>query len=483
MKNILLFGAGKSATVLIQYLLENAGKEGWHLYLVDADEGLAKSKIGESDFGTPVSFDILDAARRKKQIKEADIVISLLPPALHYLVAIDCLEFGKNLLTASYVDDLLKGLEKKINEAGLLFLCESGLDPGIDHMSAKKMLDEIKGEGGKVSSFISHCGGLVANESDNNPWHYKISWNPRNVVMAGKNGAHYKCEGKLVTKEYEELFSEKRFVTIPEYQQMSWYPNRDSLPYAAMYQLDHCGTFIRTTLRHPQFMEGWDKIIALKLTDEEKVYQTDGQSLKSFFNEHLDRIKNQFSSQQLDDSNRRNTEILINSLDQIVDENEGVKSNAFSGMESGLSRNPKNMEDDKLSVTQLVFLGVVDDITTINKGLCSAADVLQLMLEIKLPLTDVDKDLVVMMHEVEYETEDKKWKRTATLLVKGSNNMETAMAKTVGLPLGISAKLILNGIIKTKGLQVPVLKEIYEPVLLELAAHGIIFQEELERIS
>ena len=215
MKKILLFGAGKSATVLIDFLLENAERENWQLMVVDADLELAKSKIGSSSCSFAVSFDINSAEERTKYIEEADIVISLLPPALHYVVAKDCVHLNKNLLTASYVDDNIKSLKPEIEKRQLLFLCEMGLDPGIDHMSAMKLIDEIHSENGRVISFRSHCGGLVSPESDNNPWRYKISWNPRSVVLAGKRGAHYKENGEEIRLAYEELFVPDRIVEIP----------------------------------------------------------------------------------------------------------------------------------------------------------------------------------------------------------------------------------------------------------------------------
>jgi len=192
MKQILLFGAGKSATSLIEYFLVNAVVENWHLTVVDASMELVKEKTGNSTHGTAMAFDINDDVKRKEAIEKADIVISLMPPFLHILIAKDCVSAGKNLLTASYVDEQIKELKAEIDQAGLLFLCEMGLDPGIDHMSAKKLIDEIQEDGGRITSFFSHCGGLVAPESDDNPWHYKISWNPRNVVMAGKAGAIFK---------------------------------------------------------------------------------------------------------------------------------------------------------------------------------------------------------------------------------------------------------------------------------------------------
>src|SRR5689334_20016660 len=248
MKKILLFGAGKSATVLIDYLLKNAELEDWQLTVVDADLQLVKSKISNSSRGLPLSFDIKNDTKRKKNIDESDIVISLLPPALHYIVAQDCVELKKDLLTASYVDDQIKNLASKIEDNNLLFLCEMGLDPGIDHMSAMKMIDDVHSKDGHIVSFQSHCGGLVAPESDDNPWRYKISWNPRSVVLAGKSGAHFKENGEEKRLQYEELFNADRGIEIPELGYMSCYPNRDSLNYASLYNLEEAETFIRTTL-------------------------------------------------------------------------------------------------------------------------------------------------------------------------------------------------------------------------------------------
>jgi saccharopine dehydrogenase-like NADP-dependent oxidoreductase len=293
MKSILLFGAGKSATVLIDYLLKNAEKEQWHLMLADANRSMSQEKIGGSVFGTAVTIDITNEEDRKALIMEADIVISLLPPAYHIIVAKDCIAFSKNLLTASYIDESMRSLRDSIEEKDLLFLCEMGLDPGIDHMSAKKMIDEIHEKDGKIDSFISHCGGLVAPESDNNPWHYKISWNPRNVVMAGKAGAIYKLGGEIIELNYEDLFAEKRYVAIPGNEALCWYPNRDSLSYISKYGLQKTNTFIRTTLRHPDYIYGWKNIIDLKLTSEDIFYNTDKWSLSMFFRAHMD--KNGFS--------------------------------------------------------------------------------------------------------------------------------------------------------------------------------------------
>ncbi len=498
MKKILLFGAGKSATILIDYLLENAENEGWQLLVVDANPDLVKTKIGDSSFGHALSFDISAAGERKRYINEADIVISLLPPALHYIVAQDCVELNKNLLTASYVDDTIKNLQPEIANRQLLFLCEMGLDPGIDHMSAMKMIDEIHSKAGRVISFQSHCGGLVAPESDDNPWRYKISWNPRSVILAGKAGAHYKEKGEEKRLAYEELFVPDRIIEIPGLGWMSWYPNRDSLSYAPLYGLEEAETFIRTTLRYPDFIYGWKNVVELKLTDETPKYETDGKALYEVFKEHMD--KNGFGEwleQKLTDRFSQTKEML-NNLVRLMEAEKEVKEENIEVPHEFMTVDEKGnlteieldevknraanflaykMHEANLTLKQLFFLGLDDKETFVNKGLCSAADILQFALEKKLALGPDDKDMIVMMHEIEYEAAGQKSGIRSVLIVKGENNIRTAMAKTVGLPLGIAARLILNGTIRLKGLHIPTRKEIYLPVLKELEKHGIQFHD------
>ncbi len=500
MRKILVFGAGKSATVLINYLLKEAEQELWFLTVADANFELAETKVGESSYGKAVAFDISEADKRQQLIGESDLVISLLPPALHILVARDCLEFKKNLLTASYADNAMKELADEVKNNNLLFLCEMGLDPGIDHMSAKKMINEIHEAGGKIYSFLSHCGGLVAPESDDNPWRYKISWNPRNVMTAGKAGAIFKKDNNIEEWEYEKLFSEKRFVEIPGHESLCWYPNRDSLSYINTYGLNNCSTFIRTTLRHPDFLYGWKNIIDLKLTSEEIFYETDNKTLMQFFKEHFERqgfskwleqkMIEQFEASKkllenlanLVEMEEEAQESGVKPIDEfmMVDEEGDLQQVDIDELKTNTAATVAfQLHEAKLTLKQLFFLGMDDDKTLINKGSCSAADILQYALEKKLSLQPGDKDLVVMLHEIEYEQDNKKYKQTASLLVTGEDDIHTAMAKTVGLPLGIAAKLILNDVIQLKGLHIPVVKEIYEPVLAELAAHDIQFKEEV----
>jgi saccharopine dehydrogenase-like NADP-dependent oxidoreductase len=494
MKTVLLFGAGKSATVLIEYLVNNGPANNWKLVVADSNRELALSKLRGSERDVAVSLDINDTEKRSELVKTSDLVISLLPPTLHYFVALDCLQHKKNFLTASYIDERIERLREEIKNNKLLFLCEMGLDPGIDHMSAKKIIDTIHEQGGRITSFISHCGGLVAPESDDNPWHYKISWSPRNIVNAGKAGAVFKKGGAIAELEYHEIFAEKRYVQNGE-EIYCWYPNRDSLRYVNAYGLSGAGTFVRTTLRHPDFVYGWKNVVDLKLTDEHLFYETDGKSLMQFFKEHMDKNNfNQWLEQKLKQQ-FEDTQTLLNNLVNLVKLQEKAAEEAepvddlMMVDEKGDLQNIdmddlKNnaaatiafkMHESKLTLRQLFYLGMDDDKTIINKGKCSAADVLQFSLETKLPLQDEDKDMIVMLHEIEYESENGQHKIESSLTLTGEGNQRTAMAKTVGLPLGIAAKLILNGKIQLEGLHIPVSKEIYAPLMQELEEHGIRF--------
>lgn len=434
MKTILLFGAGKSATVLIEYLLRHASEYGYFLRVVDANASLAASKLSGSTQAAAIGFDITDHHLRLSEVKRADIVISLLPPQLHLLVAKDCLQTKKHLLTASYVSEELRSLEKDIKEQNLLFLCEMGLDPGIDHMSAMALLNEIRHSGGVVHSFLSHCGGLVAPESDNNPWHYKISWNPRNVVTAGQAGAIYLKNEKEVKLSYQELFAQQNNVDVDSLGTYAWYANRDSLSYLSLYGLPQTKTFIRTTLRHPDFIKGWRRLMQLSLTNDTPTYQLPNATLSAAFDHHFSK-----SEKQPDVDRWR--------------------------------------KEDPLFDRQLHFLGADQDNTPLGSDSFTPAFLLQQALEKKLALSDSDRDMIMMLHEIVYRSEGQDYKVTSQLVVKGDDPLRTAMAKTVGLPLAMAALLLLQEKISVRGLHIPTHQEIYVPVLEALQKEGIKFND------
>ncbi|MEP6675598.1 MAG: saccharopine dehydrogenase C-terminal domain-containing protein [Ferruginibacter sp.] len=422
MKTILLFGAGKSATVLIDYLIAGAENNNWKIIIADVNREQILAKTNHHPATEAISLDINNSIERKALVEKATIVISMMPPALHVIVAEDCLEFSKDLLTASYVDEKLKDRSAEIESKGLLFLCEMGLDPGIDHMSAMKMIDDIKSKGGTVTSFKSHCGGLIAPESDNNPWHYKISWNPRNIVLAGKSGAVYKDENVVREISYRQIFSDSSVINIDGLKPLATYPNRDSLSYIPLYHLEDASTFIRTTLRYPVFCKAWNLIARTNLTSENSI-DVSGLTYKKW---------------------------SAPIADFVTEENRSLFS----------------------------FLGFFEE-TNVPSAAGSSADILQYLLETKLVMEPQDKDMIVMLHEIEYIINGKRFAIKSSLIVKGEDSLRTAMAKTVGLPLGIAAKLILDGKIKETGLRIPIDKEIYEPVLEELALNGIRFQEDI----
>jgi saccharopine dehydrogenase (NADP+, L-glutamate forming) len=431
-KQILILGAGKSATVLIQYLQKKALENNWYIILADNDIKLAEKKWNHAKNGHAISFDIQNDIERSKYITNVDVVVSMLPASLHFIVAKDCLKLNKPLFTASYVDENIRKMAPALEEKKLLFLCEMGLDPGIDHMSAMELIHRIQNSGGIITSFKSHCGGLIAPESDNNPWHYKISWNPRNIILAGKAGSIYLEEGKTKELTYETLFHDTPKVLIPDFGFLSYYPNRNSLSYIETYGLNKVQHFKRTTLRHSQFCNGWDAIIQLGLTNENEILRTTSDTIHSWFQNHL-------IAQNL---NEKYHQILLD-------------------------------EDLKMQFSFLNF----DSTDYIPISFNSNAAILQWILETKWKLEANDKDLVVMLHELTFKLDDEMYDVKSSLIVKGENEENTAMAKTVGLPLAIAVCAFLKGEISLTGLHIPSHPSIYTPVLKALEKEGITFNE------
>mgnify|MGYP000031096550 FL=1 len=431
---ICIIGAGKSATVLIEYLQKKAVQNDWYILLADGDIDLAKNKWNNAPNGTALGIDIENEIERQNLVQKADIVVSMLPAHLHFLVAKDCVGFEKPLFTASYVDDNMRSIAAEIEDKGLLFLCEMGLDPGIDHMSAMAIIDEIHAKGGKITSFKSHCGGLIAPESDDNPWHYKISWNPRNIILAGKAGAIYLEKGTTVTKEYAEIFDHTPIVDITGIGPLAYYPNRNSLSYIDTYKLHGVNEFVRTTLRYPAFCTGWNAIVQLQLTDETELAITPNTTLQTWFKQHI--------------------------------------------QEKGLEAKLSNFMQDPGIQKQLEFIGLFDD-QFIPTQFKTNASILQWLLEGKWKLQDTDKDLVVMLHEIEYTIGASRFKIDSSMVLTGDDAMHTAMAKTVGLPLAMGVCAYLKGEINMTGLHIPIDARIYQPILKSLAEEGVVFQETL----
>jgi saccharopine dehydrogenase (NADP+, L-glutamate forming) len=430
---ILIIGAGKSATVLIQYLQQKAVENNWYIILADGDLQVAEQKWNQAKNGHAIGFDIENDELRAQYIQAADMVVSMLPAFLHIKVAKDCISFSKPLFTASYVDDHMKALAPILQEKNLLFLCEMGLDPGIDHMSAMELIHRIQNKGGVITQFKSHCGGLIAPESDTNPWHYKISWNPRNIILAGKAGAVYLENGSIHEQSYPSLFHATPLVNIPSIGPLTYYPNRDSLSYISIYDLNGVKDFVRTTLRHPDFCVGWDAIVQLGLTSETQLHLNGNETIQDWFQQHL--VKENFES-----------------LYATLMQNETIRN-------------------------QFNYLGFdeTEPIPLVHNS--SNASILQWLLEQKWKLSPTDKDMVVMLHEITYELNNVIHEVKSSLVLKGKNAVETAMATSVGLPLAMGVCAYLKGEINLTGLHIPTHPNIYKPILKALANVGIEFVE------
>lgn len=439
MKKILVLGAGLSSAYLIKYLLQHAPKEKWQVIVADAQIGSAKNKIGKSKYGLAIELNITHTEIRQKWIQEADIVVSLLPPSLHILAAQDCLTFKKNLVTASYLSEEMKALHPKVLQANILFLNEIGLDPGIDHLSAMEIIHSIQAKGGKIDSFESYCGGLVAPEFDDNPWNYKFTWNPRNVVLAGQATARYIKDGLLKFIPPNRIFSQIEQFKIGKLGAFDAYANRDSLSYIEPYGIGSAQTVLRGTLRRKGFCEAWDCLVKLGLTDDTYFLpQTDNLTYRELVSAFL-QVKNN-DSVELE---------LANFL--------GIKKSS-------------------VLFKKIVWLGLLEDIK-IGLPEATPAQALQKLLQEKWKLKKQELDQIIMVHKFTYTINNKKHKLSSHLVVNGETAELSAMAKTVGLPMGIACKLILQNKIKAKGVQIPLNKEFYEPILKELKNYQIEFIE------
>lgn len=441
MRTILIAGAGKSSIYLIQYLLSIASRNKWKVIVADDSLQNIESKIDGSPFAEAAVIDITNNADREALVKRSDIVVSLMPPHLHILLAKDCLKHKKNLITSSYVSPEMKEMDKAVKEAGLVFMCEMGLDPGIDHMTASQIIHSIQRVASVITSFKSYCGGLIAPESDNNPWHYKFTWNPKNIITAGADGAKYLSNGKEVMVPYSEIFKNNKKIRVDEVGSLAYYPNRDSMRYLELYDIPDVKNFMRATLRHPAFCKGWEAIIELGLTNNQDAFDCSGQTFASWLKNKSD-YKNRVSLK-----------------DHIV--------------------NKLQLTDDKV-VSMLEWLGLFDE-TPLKNGKLSSADLLLDILSDKWQMQPGDRDMVVMQHEVEYIHKDKKIRLISSMVIKGEDSEHSAMAKTVGLPMAILTKLLLNKKISAPaGVNIPTMPSVYRPILTELHHHGINFKEEVE---
>lgn len=440
MKNILVIGAGRSSSSMIKYFLENAEKEDWFIRVGDMNLALAKEKVGANPRGEAFEFNALNKEERWAELLHKDLVVSMLPARLHVEVVKDCIKLGIDVITPSYISPEMKELNAAAEEAGVLVMNEIGVDPGMDHMSAQKIMDDIEDHGGELTSFESFTGGLVAPENDDNPWNYKFTWNPRNVVLAGQGGAaKFIQEGKYKYIPYNKLFRRTEIIEIDGYGKFEGYANRDSLKYREVYGLENIPTIYRGTLRRVGFCRAWNMLVQLGMTDDTYTLEgSEDMTYRDFTNSFL-----------------------------AYDPNNSVELKL---------RYYLKIDQDDYVWDKLVWLDLFSDKKVGLKD-ATPAQILQKILEDKWTLKEDDKDMIVMWHKFTYRLNGEDKEIHSSLVYIGQDQTYTAMSDTVGLPVAICGKMILNGTIKTKGVRIPIIKDIYEPILNELETMGMKYIE------
>ncbi|MCF7559882.1 saccharopine dehydrogenase NADP-binding domain-containing protein [Sabulilitoribacter multivorans] len=441
MRKILIIGSGKSTSYLLKYLLDKSTSENIFITVGDLNIENAKKLIGNHNNANAITLDVFDKSSRIEAVKNADIVVSMLPARFHIEVAKDCITYKKHMVTASYVSPEMQALDDYAKANGLVLMNEIGVDPGIDHMSAMQVLDRIRDHGGNVILFESFTGGLVAPESDNNLWNYKFTWNPRNVVTAGQGGAaKFLQEGTYKYIPYNRLFRRTEFLDIDGFGRFEAYANRDSLKYQSVYGLDTIKTLYRGTMRRVGFSRAWNIFVTLGMTDDS--YIMDGSENMTYRD-----FVNAFLPYSPSDS----VELKL--------------------------RHQLKIDQDDIVWDKLVELDIFSSEKHVELKKATPAEILQKILMDSWTLSENDKDMIVMYHKFGYEKDGKKYQIDANMVVVGDDQTYTAMAKTVGLPVAIATLAILNGKIKTPGVQIPISKEVYQPILTELASFGINFNE------
>ncbi|MBD2767786.1 saccharopine dehydrogenase NADP-binding domain-containing protein [Hymenobacter sp. BT664] len=447
---LLLLGAGRSASSLIQYLLRHAPAEQWFLTVADANPAhLAPVLAAHSEYARAVPFNAEDEGLLDELIGQADIVISMLPALLHPVVAGACVRHGRHLATASYVSPEIRALHAAAAAAGVTLLMECGLDPGLDHMSAMRAIEHIRARGGRLTSFKSYCGGLLAPAAEaDNPWKYKFTWNPRNVVLAGQSTAKYLENGHPRFIPYQQLFARTETLAVPDYGEYEGYANRDSLSYCAPYGLDDIPTILRGTLRRPGYCAAWHALVRLGLTDDSvNLGNAETMTWAELIEAYLPAS-------------------LIPHLDL------SLRLATYLGL------NPTGEEMGRLR-----WLGLFSD-RPVGHANATPAQLLERLLSEKWQLQAHDHDLIVMQHQFEFELAGQAHRLTSSLAVVGDDATHTGMAKTVGLPLGMAVRRLARGQVTTRGVLLPLDAALYESILEELATeYSIRFNEEEQPVA
>ncbi len=447
MKQVLVLGAGLSASYLIHHLLELSTELDGFVTVADLELGVAEAAVGKHPRGSAVQFDVNDSALRSTLIAKSDVVINMLLPAHQHLVAWDCVAHGRHMLSVSYRDADLRALDQDAHRKGVLLLSELGLDPGLDHMSAMAMIDRVTAAGGRIVGFRSYGSGIPAPDQEMGPLRYAITWNPRNVAMAGEAGAQYMQGNKIKIVAFHHVFHHTWSVDVPGVGTLEAYPNRDSLSYMRSFGLEQVETMIRGTLRYPGWSETWAQIVRLGLSNETlRIPELGRRSYRE--------VVEMFLPLNIDDpriEQRLARFLRISPTGQIME--------------------------------NLRWLGLLSDEPIGCEGE-TAVDMLVHVLNHKLPLLEGMRDMVILQHELEIAGEDGARRlATSTMVVRGDPHPTgfTAMARTVGLPTAIAVKLLLAGELSLTGSRIPTHRSIYEPVLREIASEGLAFDEVVQQ--
>ena len=434
-KKVLILGAGLVTRPMVTYLLDH----GFHVAIATRTVSKAEKLIAGRENGVATQLDAMaNEAGLVKAIQETDVVVSLLPATHHVAIARHCLKQGKHLVTTSYVSPEMQKLDDPAQKSGLLFLNECGLDPGIDHMSAMKTIDEVKAAGGKVVGFASYCGGLPAVKNNNNPFGYKFSWSPAGVVRAGTNSARFLKNGQQVDIDGKVLFEHYSFIEIPGVGVLEGYANRNSLGYIEKYHLDGVRDMYRGTLRNIGHCEIWRHLARIGLFDSEKQYDFTQVTPAKLVGELVGQ------------SAGKDLAIAVADYLQLPIYSVLLKKLAWLGWFS-------------------------NEITPLTSG--TAMDMLVYLLNTHLQYAQGEVDLVILQHEFVAEYPDRREKITATLVDEGIADGDSAMARTVSLPAAIAVRLLLENKIPITGVVIPVHPGLYQPILQELQNNNIVVQE------
>jgi len=415
-KKIAVLGAGRSAGPLIEYLATHPDSSSWTVSVYDQDAETLARKTASFRNVSVESGDLRSTELLDRIVSAHDVVVSMLPAFMHLPVAERCVRFGRHLVTASYISPEMQALDAEVRAKGLVFVNECGVDPGIDHMSTMELLHRLRREGAQVTSYESFCGGILAPESPANPWSYKFTWNPRNVVLAGAGGAvHFVQEGQFKHIPYHEVFRRTEFLDIPGYGRFEAYANRDSLKYQSAYGLEGIGTMYRGTLRRPGFCRAWDVLVKLGATDD------------SYPLEHVDAMTHR---------DFLNTFLAYRPTDSVE-----LKLMHYL-----------NISQDSDVMERLEWLGLfADEPVGLSEG--TPAQVLQQILMKKWTMTDADVDMLAMIHRIEYTQNGQRHRLQSSLVAKGVSADVTAMSYTVGWPVAMATRLVALDLIPAKAVE------------------------------